>query len=218
MAASELGLKVLFLCPSPMQTLPAALQDGRASLDPVSLKKMKFVYPRSVEELLGNIARLHVQDRVPPNLVIVDGLDRYLCAEGEGAGEQQQQVAAHLSALLHDTASFLSQVLTGACAETPADPCRRCQVIASYSLSGKGQGEAAIGDPTLSVVERYFPVGCTLDREHPSAGAQEWRASFSGSPCTVGRGPQLGQQWRLTFSPSGAMECSVISEKSLDAD
>uniref|UniRef100_A0A8C6TK49 Uncharacterized protein n=1 Tax=Neogobius melanostomus TaxID=47308 RepID=A0A8C6TK49_9GOBI len=68
------------------------------------------------EELLVLVAGLHESTSPStPALIIVDGLEGYLCnptpSSSSGLHTSVQSSAAHLSALLCDTSSFLSQVL-----------------------------------------------------------------------------------------------------------
>uniref|UniRef100_W5MN76 SWIM-type zinc finger 7 associated protein 1 n=1 Tax=Lepisosteus oculatus TaxID=7918 RepID=W5MN76_LEPOC len=208
MAASELGRKVIFLSPTPIQTLPAPLMEARAGLDPASLKKIKFVYPRTAEELLRDVACLHEAAGAPPSLLIVDGLECYLRWGGEG--EQAHQMAARLSALLCDTSTFLSRARAGA----PGDPPAECQLIVSLDTHPERGAEASGSDSVLSVFERYFPVRCTLGRDASCAGTRACRIYFSGFQQTEGRDSGLGRHWELVYTPSGAMEFTPIPEKS----
>ncbi|KAJ8345165.1 hypothetical protein SKAU_G00293580 [Synaphobranchus kaupii] len=228
-AASELGVKVLFLTPTPIQKLPGPLQDSLANLNPDGLKKIKFMYPRSQEELLQDVASLHEYacgPAAPPSLLIVDGLERYL---GAGAGpdgspqKEDQLAAAHISALLADTAAFLTRKL-----EERSEACAPCRVIVSFDIARQGHasGDLTAPDPVLSVLDRYFPVRGTLDRDWSSAppntagepGAA-WQLYFSGVGVTASHaagkeeGPFLGQQWCLAIRPNGAMEFSMNSSE-----
>lgn len=71
------------------------------------LQKITFSYPRSLvhESASGSAA--------PSSLIIVDGLEGYLRGPGVSGGLQQaeQSSAAHVSALLYNTAAFLTQTL-----------------------------------------------------------------------------------------------------------
>lgn len=80
------------------------------------LQKIKFSYPRSLEDLLQDVASLHESasgSAAPSSLIIVDGLEGYLRGPGVSGGLQQaeQSSAAHVSALLYKTAAFLTQTL-----------------------------------------------------------------------------------------------------------
>ncbi|XP_035252783.1 ATPase SWSAP1 [Anguilla anguilla] len=175
-AASELGVKVLFLTPTPIQKLPAPLQDSLANLNPDGLKKIKFMYPRSQEELLQDVASLHESacgSAAPPSLLIVDGLERYLGAgpgAGTGPGGSPQGdgwlAVAHISALLVDTAAFLGRKL-----EERGGAGASCRVLVSFDTERQGHapGELPAQDPVLSVLDRYFPVRATLDRDRSAA-------------------------------------------------
>uniref|UniRef100_A0A4W6EBY8 SWIM-type zinc finger 7 associated protein 1 n=1 Tax=Lates calcarifer TaxID=8187 RepID=A0A4W6EBY8_LATCA len=88
----------------------------------------------TVEELLQQIASLHESTNTsptPPSLIIVDRLESFLCGPGGGSHSGfhpgEQSCAAHLSALLCDTAAFLTQILEQR--STSSGPCR---VIASF--------------------------------------------------------------------------------------
>ncbi|XP_029582686.1 ATPase SWSAP1 isoform X2 [Salmo trutta] len=84
-AASELGLKVSFFTQVKIQSLPGSLQESMSNLSPDNLKKIKFSYPRSLEDLLQDVASLHESasgSAAPPSLIIVDGLEGYLRGPG----------------------------------------------------------------------------------------------------------------------------------------
>ncbi|KAJ8254273.1 hypothetical protein COCON_G00208850 [Conger conger] len=222
-AASELGVKVLFLTPTPIQKLPGPLQDSLANLNPDGLKKIKFMYPRSREELLQDVASLHESacgPAAPASLLILDGLERYLGA-GAGPETEEQLAAAHIAALLADTAAFLTGKL-----EERGGACAPCRVIVSFDTGrlGHAGSELPAPDPVLSVLDRYFPVRGTLDRDWSCAlpgtagepGAA-WQIYFSGAGVTAthatgkGEGPILGRQWRLEVRQNGAVEFSLVS-------
>ncbi|XP_029293527.1 ATPase SWSAP1 [Cottoperca gobio] len=222
-AASEMGMRVVFFTQTQIQSLPVSLQKCVPSLSPESLKKIKFSYPRTVEELLQQVAGLHEPPNTsptPPSLIIVDRLEGYLCggAGGSLSGFQpgEQSCAAHLSALLCDTAAFLTQLLKQ---RSPSSaPCR---VIASFQSevdTGQVGREASATDPILAVLDRYFQVRCTLDRdssyEAAAAGLQDvWhvylsRTGITEASCTEDceDGPAVAQEWQLLISPDGLME------------
>ncbi|KAG5832851.1 hypothetical protein ANANG_G00295580 [Anguilla anguilla] len=231
-AASELGVKVLFLTPTPIQKLPAPLQDSLANLNPDGLKKIKFMYPRSQEELLQDVASLHESacgSAAPPSLLIVDGLERYLGrGRGRARGGAWRQPAgdgwlavAHISALLVDTAAFLGRKL-----EERGGAGASCRVLVSFDTERQGHapGELPAQDPVLSVLDRYFPVRATLDRDRSAAApgtagepGAVWQVYFSGVGVTAGHapgkgeGPNPGLQWRLAICQNGAMEFSLVS-------
>ncbi|KAL7850681.1 hypothetical protein SRHO_G00200300 [Serrasalmus rhombeus] len=136
-AASELGVKVLFFTQSQFQSLPVNFQGSASSgLKPEYLKKIRFVYPKTLDDLLEDVASLHelvAEAAALPSLVIVDSLERYVCGPAAQNRPQQetQSAAAHVVALLHDTAAFLTQNL-----ENEA----QCRVIVSIQPEWKGQG------------------------------------------------------------------------------
>ncbi|KAL7860317.1 hypothetical protein AOLI_G00166660 [Acnodon oligacanthus] len=75
-AASELGVKVVFFTQSQIQSLPFNFHGSAASgLKPEYLKKIRFVYPKTLEDLLEDVASLHelvAEAAALPSLVIVD--------------------------------------------------------------------------------------------------------------------------------------------------
>ncbi|XP_029441009.1 ATPase SWSAP1-like [Rhinatrema bivittatum] len=79
-AAAEDGRTVLFLARRPLRSLPGG---GR---DPLTLKKIHFLYPRSSEELLKVVASLHEHGQAFPSLILLDGLEEYLSHDG---GQQE---------------------------------------------------------------------------------------------------------------------------------
>ncbi|KAM3864391.1 ATPase SWSAP1 [Diretmus argenteus] len=224
-AASEMGMKVLFFTQTQIQSLPVSLQNCIPNLSPESLKKIKFSYPRTVEELLQQVACLHESAPTPPSLIIVDRLEGYLCGHG-GSGQSgfhqgEQSLAAHVSALLHDTAAFFTQVL-----EQQASGLAPCRIIASFQSEvevRKPGGEPSAPDPILGVLDRYFQVRCTLDQDRSyeaiAAGLQEaWHIYFSGpgiteALCTKAseeKNPGVAQEWRLVIFPHGLMEFTLV--------
>ncbi|XP_070703512.1 ATPase SWSAP1 [Pempheris klunzingeri] len=218
-AAAEMGIRVVFFTQTQIQSLPVSLQKCLPSLSPESLKKIKFCYPRTVEELLQQVASLHESTNTsptPPSLIIVDRLEGYLCGPGGGSHSGfhpgEQSCAAHLSALLCDSAAFLTQLLTQ---RSPSSaPCR---IIASIQ-SEVDSGEASAADSILDVLDRYFQVRCTLDRdrsyEAAAAGLQEvWNIYLSGTDITEAsctkdcqKQPGAAQEWQLLMCPDGLME------------
>ncbi|XP_072298335.1 ATPase SWSAP1 [Eucyclogobius newberryi] len=223
-AASEGGFRVVFLTQTQIQSLPVALQRRVPNLTPATLKKIQFCYPRTLEELLVQVAGLHQSPHSPPSapaLIIVDGLEGYLCASGpsisSGVHTSEQSSAAHLSALLCDTASFLTHVL-----EKHGSAHAPCRLIASFQPQGDSEqkGGEASTNPILDVLDRYFQMRCILDQdrsyESTSGGLQQvWNIYLSclGRRKTSCRKDgvekkedQAVQEWRLLLSPDGLME------------
>ncbi|XP_028454876.1 ATPase SWSAP1 [Perca flavescens] len=215
-AASEMGLKVMFFSQTPIQSLPGSLQKSVSGLSPESLKKIQFSYPRTLEELLQQVASLHESCNTcptPASLIIVDRLGGFLRGSGGGShtgplpGEPSR--AAHLAALLCDSAAFLTRLLKQR--RPSSAPCR---VIASFQPERdvvRAGTEASATDPILDVLDRYFQVRCTLDRERSyesaAAGPQEvWHVYLSGTglsgPGTGLSGPGLSGT-RTSLSGTG---------------
>ncbi|KAM8845285.1 ATPase SWSAP1 isoform 2-T2 [Spinachia spinachia] len=188
--------------------------------------KITFSYPRTMEELLQQVASLHEPTNTspaPPSLVVVDGLEGYLCGPGECGsglggfhlGERSVQ-AAHLSALLCDSAAFLTQVLRSRSSSSDL-----CRVVASFGSPGDG-GEASAADASLDVLDRYFRVRCTLDRagsyEAAAAGLHEvWNIYLSGTGMAEAScakdcedRPAVAQEWKLFIPPDGLMEFKLV--------
>ncbi|KAM6966328.1 ATPase SWSAP1 [Tautogolabrus adspersus] len=225
--AAEMGMKVMFFTATQIQSLPASLQKCIPSLSPESLKKIKFCYPCRVEELLQQLASLHESINMsptPPSLIIVDRLEGYLCnpvggiTTGFYPGELS--CAAHLSALLCDSAAFLTQLLKQR--SSSSGPCRFIASFQSDVDTGQVGGEASATDPILDVLDRYFQVRCTLDKdrsyEATAAGLQEvWHIFLSGTgntqpPCTKDLKDRLSenQEWQLLIFPDSLMEFKLI--------
>ncbi|KAM8845284.1 ATPase SWSAP1 isoform 1-T1 [Spinachia spinachia] len=225
-AASEMGVRVVFFTHTRIQSLPPCLQKRVPGLSPESLKKITFSYPRTMEELLQQVASLHEPTNTspaPPSLVVVDGLEGYLCGPGECGsglggfhlGERSVQ-AAHLSALLCDSAAFLTQVLRSRSSSSDL-----CRVVASFGSPGDG-GEASAADASLDVLDRYFRVRCTLDRagsyEAAAAGLHEvWNIYLSGTGMAEAScakdcedRPAVAQEWKLFIPPDGLMEFKLV--------
>ncbi|XP_078387557.1 ATPase SWSAP1 [Cetorhinus maximus] len=185
-AAGQEGRRVLFLAPSPVQALPWPL----LGLEPGSLRRIQFAYPRSAEELLGAVASLHESPGSLPSLVLLDGLDRYLRGAPACGRDMAQQVAL-IAALLRDSATWLSEKLRSS-----------AQIIAT--LQTLDQEETAV-DLGLSIIERYFPVKCMV-KEEPCKleGAQSYLISFAGLTKSEAKGPSTSQSmedctWELLY-------------------
>ncbi|CDQ81887.1 unnamed protein product [Oncorhynchus mykiss] len=220
-AASELGLKVSFFTQVQIQSLPGSLHESMSNLSPDNLKKITFSYPRSLEDLLQDVASLHESasgSAAPPSLIIVDGLEGYLRGPGVSGGLQQaeQSSAAHISALLYDTAAFLSQTL-----EERAASLAPCRVIASFQSEWEGHAGGDSSDPVLSVLDRYFQVRCTLDQDWNSAPAvaepqDTWHVYLSGAGITEApiaedeEDSSLAREWRLVICPNRSMEFTMV--------
>lgn len=186
-------------------------------------KKIRFCYPRTVQELLQQVASLHESihtSPTPPSLIIVDRMEGYLCspagASYSGCHTGEQTSAAHLSALLCDSAAFLTRLLKQ---HSPSSsPCRLLASFQSQVDSGPACSEASATDLVLDVLDRYFQARCTLDQdrsyEAAAAGLQEvWNIYLSGADTTEAASgqdcddrPNLLQEWQLLIYPDGLME------------
>lgn len=226
-AASEMGMRVVFMTQTQIQSLPLSLQKLMASLSPESLKKIRFCYPRTVDELLQQVASLHESTNrspTPPSLIIVDRLESYLCAprgsSGSGIHPGALTCAAHLSALLCDTAAFLTTLLKQHSSNLA--PCRLIASFQSEEDSGQTSGDASATDQILDVLDRYFQMRCTLDQDRSygatAAGLQElWHIYLSGTalPETCGSKdcddqPCAAQEWQMLILPDGLMEFKLV--------
>ncbi|XP_061604058.1 ATPase SWSAP1 isoform X1 [Phyllopteryx taeniolatus] len=222
-AASQMGIRVVFFARTQIQSLPVSLQNCVPCLSPESLKKIKFCYPRTLEELLQQVAGLHESANtfpVPPSLIIVDRLEDFLWGRAgdshSGCHPGEQSCAAHLSALLCDTATFLTGIL-----ERQTSGPAPCRVIASYKPKEQS-GESSVSDQVLDTLDRYFQVRCTLDQDRSykagAAGLQEmWNIYFSGTgitlePCTKDTEvrPCFVQEWQLLMFPGGLIEFQLV--------
>ncbi|XP_041673274.1 ATPase SWSAP1 [Cheilinus undulatus] len=223
--AAETGMNVIFFTSTQIQSLPLSLQKCIPSLRPEILKKIKFCYPCRMEELLQQVASLHeFMSVAPPSLIIVDRLEGYLCSPVGGITSGfypgEQSCAAHLAALLCDSAAFLTRLLKqrSSCAAP-------CSFIASFQSkvdTGQAGGEASAIDPILDVLDRYFQVRCTLDQdksyEAVAAGLQEvWHIFVSGtgtaqSCCMKDNKGRLNidQEWQLLIFPDSQMEFKLV--------
>lgn len=169
------------------------------------------MYPRTLEELLEDVASLHElvnEPTSPPSLIIVDGLEKYVCIH-DRLKQDAQSMAAHTVALLHDTATFLTQRLNTTAEEKPLP----CTIMVSYQPEGKGQGEreGLAPDPLLTVLERYLQVRCTFEKVINAESKQnEWLLNLSGSGLQVkgvGKVEKVqAWQWHLAQMPNGALE------------
>lgn len=200
-AATDLGLKVLFFTQTPFESLQVSLKGSVPGLKLEALKNVKFVYAKTLEEFLEDIASLHELDS-PPSLIIVDDLERYLHGPGSGPLQDDLSPVAHVAALLHDTAAFLTQILHDR--GENQGPCRF--IVSFYPQCDGSETQAA--DLLLSVLERYLQVRCTLDEVggDGETGQKEWRVYLSATrPLPDQRGVQA-QQWCLVVQSSGAVE------------
>lgn len=180
-----------------------------------------------MEELLQQIASLHESTSMsptPPSLIIVDRLESFLSGlsadSHSGFHPGELSCAAQLSALLCDTAAFLTQVL-----EQRSSGSGPCRIIASFQPdveSGQTGGEPSATDPILDILDRYFQVRCTLDQdrgyEAAAAGLQQvWHIYFSGRGITetlcakdCEERQSVAQEWQLLIFPDGLMEFKLV--------
>lgn len=176
----------------------------------VHLQNVKFVYVKTLEELVEDIASLHElasEASSPPSLIIVDGLDHYLHGSRVGPLQDDLSPVAHVVALLHDTAAFLSQIL-----QNRSDGQGLCRVMVSCQseCEGSRDSEALTPELLLSVLDRYLQVRCTLEevKRDKEAGLNEWQVYLSVM-C-----PSLVQQWHMVLQAGGALEFRpVFSEE-----
>ncbi len=162
----------------------------------VHLQNVKFVYVKTLVELVEDIASLHElvsEAASPPSLIIVDSLDHYLHGSRVGPLQDDLSPVAHVAALLHDTAAFLSQIL-----QTRSDGQGLCRVMVSCQseCEGSRDSEALAPELLLSVLDRYLQVRCTLEE----VKRDEWQVYLSVM-C-----PSLVQQWHMVLQAGGALE------------
>lgn len=180
-----------------------------------------------MEELLQQVASLHESTNTspaPPSLIIVDGLDSYLCGAGRsgsnGFYSGKQSCAAHLSALLWDTAVFHTKLL-----QQHALSLAPCRLIASFLSevdNRQADGKAPSTYPVLDILNRYFNVCCTIVQEKSyeaaAAGLQEvWHIYLSGTGIADGSNaknsedkPDEAQKWYLLIFHDNLMEFKLV--------
>lgn len=150
------------------------------------------------------MASLHELPETAPLLLILDGLERYACVQ-DRPQQDSQSTAAHIVALLHDTAAFLK----ARCDKNQQTPCK---VIISYQPEWEGRGgDVFAQDSILFILERYIQTRCNLHKVITSGDAQnEWLLYLSGPGLLVdgyGNGEKcVGLQWRVVMQPDGALE------------
>ncbi|XP_067278705.1 ATPase SWSAP1 isoform X2 [Pseudorasbora parva] len=148
-AATDLGLKVLFFTQTSFQSLPVSLRASVPGLKLESLKNVKFVYVKTLGELAEDVASLHElasEAASSPSLIIVDGLEQYLQEL-----QDDPSPVAHVAALLHDTAAFLTQIQ-----QNRADGQGLCRVMVSFQNECEGSRVSEAPDLLLSVLDRYL--------------------------------------------------------------
>ncbi|XP_067876904.1 ATPase SWSAP1 [Heterodontus francisci] len=204
--AGQEGGRVLFLAPSPLQALPSPL----LSLEPGSLRRIQFAYPRSAEELLEAVASLHESACSGlPSLILLDRLDSYL--QG-GCGRDMAQQAALIAALLRDSATWITEKL---------QPSPGCQLI--VTLKTLTQEETAV-DLHLPVIERYFPVKCMVEEEPCNlAGAQSYLISFSGLVKNEAKGPSASHSvedctWELLYEADNVTRIHPVTREKRECE
>ncbi|XP_056610010.1 ATPase SWSAP1 [Triplophysa dalaica] len=200
-AATDLGLKVVFFTQTPFESLQVSLRGSIPGLKLEALKNVKFVYAKTLEEFLEDVASLHELDS-PPSLIIVDDLERYLHRPIGGPLQDDLSPVAHVAALLHDTAAFLTQILHGR-----GENKGSCRFIVSFYPECDG-GETQAADLLLSVLERYLQVRCTLEEARGGGvtGQREWRVYLSATRPLQDQWCVQARQWCLVVRPSGAVE------------
>lgn len=206
-AATDLGLQVLFFTQTPFESLQVSLKGSVPELKLEALKNVKFVYAKTLEEFLEDVASLH-ELVSPPSLIIVDDLERYIHGSRSGPLQDDLSPVAHAAALLHDTAAFLTKVL-----HNKGDNQGPCRFIISFQAPCD-EGEAQAADLLLSVLERYLQVRCTLEEVVVDGETErkEWQVYLSStrpSPDQQGGGVQ---QWHLVMQSSGAVEFRPVGD------
>ncbi|KAL1278755.1 hypothetical protein QQF64_025428 [Cirrhinus molitorella] len=193
---------------TPFQSLPVSLRASIPGLKLESLKNAKFVYVKTLEELVEDVASLHElasEAASPPSLIIVDGLDLYLHGSRVGPLQDDLSPVAHVAALLHDTAAFLTQIL-----QNRADGQGLCRVMVSFQSESEGSrdSEALAPELLLSVLDRYLQVRCTLEevKGNGEAGLNKWQVYLSAM-C-----PSRVEQWHMLLQAGGALEFSPVIE------
>ncbi|XP_077355528.1 ATPase SWSAP1 [Festucalex cinctus] len=223
-AACQMSIRVVFFGQTQIQSLPVSLQKRVPCVSPESLKKIQFCYPRTLEELLQQVAGLHESTNtfpIPPSLIIVDRLEDFLCGPAGdihmGCHPGEQSRAARLSALLCDTATFLTGLL-----ERQTSSPAPCRVIASYKPKEASGESSGVSDQVLDAFDRYFQVRCTLDKDESykaaATGLKEvWHIYFSGAGITLDTctkdtedRPSSAQEWELLMYPDGFMEFQLV--------
>ncbi|XP_067227691.1 ATPase SWSAP1 [Chanodichthys erythropterus] len=197
-AATDLGLKVLFFTQTPFQSLPVSLRASVPGLKLENLKNVKFVYVKTLKELVEDVASLHElasEAASTPSLIIVDGLEKYLHGPQGGLLQDDLGPVAHVAALLHDTAAFLTQIQ-----QNRTDGQGLCRVMVSFQSECEGSRDSEAPDLLLSVLDRYLQVRCTLEE---MAGQNEWQVYLSGTCPSLG---DQGQQWHMVLQTGGAVE------------
>ncbi|KAM8825050.1 ATPase SWSAP1 [Synchiropus picturatus] len=205
-AAAQAGMAVHFFAQAEIPRLPVCLQRCVPNVSPESLKKIRFSYPGTLAELLQQVARLHESGSLepsppPPSLIIVDRLEGFLAGPGPGLTRELSS-AAHLAALLCDTAAFLTSIL-----ERRVSSSASCRVLASF----QSEEVAAESPPVLEVLDRYFSGRCTLDRdssyEAAASGLQEiWNIYFSGPGVSEASSSAPDAHWQLLVGADDSME------------
>ncbi|CAB1341944.1 unnamed protein product [Coregonus sp. 'balchen'] len=95
--------------------------------------------------------------------------------------------------------------------------------MASFQSEWEGHagGDPSAPDPVLSVLDHYFQVRCTLDRDWNSspavAGPQDtWHVYLSGAGITEAslakdeEDSSLAREWRLVIRPNRSMEFTMV--------
>ncbi|XP_043940550.1 ATPase SWSAP1 isoform X3 [Protopterus annectens] len=167
------------------------------------MPKIQFLYPRSSDELLQVVASVHENEKLVPSLIIVDGLNEYAATSGH-------HFVAHVSALLVDTAAFLTERFS-AISKNPEGVNSKCSVIVSLTLPSCTDDET---EGSLNVIERYFPVRCWLEKDTYSpegvVEGQNFRVYFSEESGIEPQqdsasGSQETKEWKVMFRESGEM-------------
>ncbi|KAM6216775.1 ATPase SWSAP1 [Rhynchocyon petersi] len=175
---------VLFLARRPLQSLP--FRSG-AALDPLRLQKIHFQYPPSTRKLFRFLCSAHEARGPAPALLLLDCLEEYLTEC------HQPQEAAHLAALLLDTAAHFSH---------RAGPRGGCGLMVALQT----QDEADSGDTLqLALLQRYFPSCCWLQPIASDPGQRHLRA------CLELGGPDPQTVWSVTLGPDGSMTVTLLS-------
>ncbi|XP_064557455.1 ATPase SWSAP1 [Zonotrichia leucophrys gambelii] len=180
------GPRALFLAPSAVPRLPGG--PGGPGTDPRALQRLQLRYPRSRLSLCRELLSLSLSPSPPPSLLLLDGLERYLCPS-PAVPSLSPAVPSRLAALLLELARAPRR-----CPQCPRGV--PAQVVAALRLPPPGPR-------VLGALLRFFPARCHLRPDSAGDTAGDSDRRHRHVRVTLRCPGSATRRWRLRLGDSG---------------